>query len=211
MEENQIIQLHARLGNRWSKIAAHFPGRTDNEIKNHWNTRIKKKLKQLGVDPVTHKPIEQPNEVQKMEQLCHSNISPVVEKMNHPEVKPSSETPYYKEEEVQEEKPAGTFAVGLESIQSTSSCALVNNSYDILWDGLVEEMKLQPDHPSSCSSSFSLEDNPHPYMVQDSSSDQMVNSKPYWAETTVDYISSFYGLNSLDDDFYLGNNHDGYL
>ncbi|THU66756.1 hypothetical protein C4D60_Mb05t17560 [Musa balbisiana] len=53
-EENQIIQLHSRLGNRWSKIASHFPGRTDNEIKNHWNTRIKKKLELLGVDPATH-------------------------------------------------------------------------------------------------------------------------------------------------------------
>ncbi|KAG5254455.1 Myb-related protein [Salix suchowensis] len=59
MEDNQIIQLHSRLGNRWSKIASHFPGRTDNEIKNHWNTRIKKKLKVLGVDPVSHNPIEQ--------------------------------------------------------------------------------------------------------------------------------------------------------
>ncbi|GLT61277.1 hypothetical protein SLA2020_339960 [Shorea laevis] len=58
-EENEIIQLHSRLGNRWSKIAAHFPGRTDNEIKNHWNTRIKKRLKLLGLDPVTHKPFEQ--------------------------------------------------------------------------------------------------------------------------------------------------------
>ncbi|XP_062104592.1 transcription factor MYB8 [Humulus lupulus] len=59
VEENQIIQLHSRLGNRWSKIAAHFPGRTDNEIKNHWNTRIKKRLKILGLDPVTHQPINQ--------------------------------------------------------------------------------------------------------------------------------------------------------
>ncbi|KAJ8768294.1 hypothetical protein K2173_021234 [Erythroxylum novogranatense] len=58
MEENQIIQLHARLGNRWSKIASHFPGRTDNEIKNHWNTRIKKRLRLLGLDPLSHQPIE---------------------------------------------------------------------------------------------------------------------------------------------------------
>ncbi|KAK6155253.1 hypothetical protein DH2020_009501 [Rehmannia glutinosa] len=58
MEENQIIELHARLGNRWSKIASHFPGRTDNEIKNHWNTRIKKRLKLQGLNPLTHQPIE---------------------------------------------------------------------------------------------------------------------------------------------------------
>ncbi|XP_030544671.2 myb-related protein 315-like [Rhodamnia argentea] len=58
-EEDQIIQLHSRLGNRWSKIASHFPGRTDNEIKNHWNTRIKKKLKLLGLDPVTHQPTQE--------------------------------------------------------------------------------------------------------------------------------------------------------
>ncbi|KAI3831562.1 hypothetical protein MKX03_029520 [Papaver bracteatum] len=69
MEENQMIQLHSRLGNRWSKIAGHFPGRTDNEIKNHWNTRIKKKLKQLGIDPVTHKPINNEHSHGKCEEV----------------------------------------------------------------------------------------------------------------------------------------------
>jgi len=38
-------------------IAAKMPGRTDNDIKNHWNTRLKKKLCDMGIDPVTHKPI----------------------------------------------------------------------------------------------------------------------------------------------------------
>ncbi len=45
------------LVGRWSLIAAKMPGRTDNDIKNHWNTRLKKKLCDMGIDPVTHKPI----------------------------------------------------------------------------------------------------------------------------------------------------------
>ncbi|KAG6470549.1 hypothetical protein ZIOFF_071623 [Zingiber officinale] len=57
-EEDQIIQLHSRFGNRWSKIASHFPGRTDNEIKNHWNTRIKKRFKLQDSNPVTRKLID---------------------------------------------------------------------------------------------------------------------------------------------------------
>ncbi|ESQ35917.1 hypothetical protein EUTSA_v10008000mg [Eutrema salsugineum] len=56
-EESLIVELHAVLGNRWSQIAARLPGRTDNEIKNLWNSSIKKKLKQRGIDPNTHKPI----------------------------------------------------------------------------------------------------------------------------------------------------------
>ncbi|KAF7143002.1 hypothetical protein RHSIM_Rhsim05G0124200 [Rhododendron simsii] len=58
-EENLIIELHSLLGNRWSQIAAQLPGRTDNEIKNLWNSSIKKKLKLRGIDPNTHKPISE--------------------------------------------------------------------------------------------------------------------------------------------------------
>jgi myb proto-oncogene protein len=41
---------------RWSAIATHLPKRTDNEIKNYWNTHLKKRLVKMGIDPVTHKP-----------------------------------------------------------------------------------------------------------------------------------------------------------
>ncbi|XP_058086388.1 transcription factor MYB93-like [Magnolia sinica] len=55
-EEDTILNLHSILGNKWSAIATHLPGRTDNEIKNFWNTHLKKKLLQMGFDPMTHRP-----------------------------------------------------------------------------------------------------------------------------------------------------------
>lgn len=53
-EERTIIDVHRILGNRWSQIAKHLPGRTDNEVKNFWNSCIKKKLLAQGLDPNTH-------------------------------------------------------------------------------------------------------------------------------------------------------------
>ncbi|KAL1334983.1 hypothetical protein HN51_063929 [Arachis hypogaea] len=49
-EQLLILELHTRWGNRWSKIAQYLPGRTDNEIKNYWRTRVQKHAKQLKCD-----------------------------------------------------------------------------------------------------------------------------------------------------------------
>ncbi|XWS48091.1 hypothetical protein CRYUN_Cryun13aG0043100 [Craigia yunnanensis] len=58
-EEELIIRLHAAIGSRWSIIAQQLPGRTDNDVKNYWNTKLRKKLSEMGIDPVTHKPFSQ--------------------------------------------------------------------------------------------------------------------------------------------------------
>lgn len=68
-EEDLLIKLHALLGNRyeeramvlscstqlWPLIAGRLPGRTDKEVKNHWNSQMRTKLKSMGVDPDNHR------------------------------------------------------------------------------------------------------------------------------------------------------------
>ncbi|GMN59886.1 hypothetical protein TIFTF001_028979 [Ficus carica] len=59
-EDNKLSSYIAQHGTRnWRLIpknAAQLPGRTDNDVKNHWITKLKKKLSGMGIDPVTHKP-----------------------------------------------------------------------------------------------------------------------------------------------------------
>lgn len=57
---------------RWSLIAGRLPGRTDNEIKNYWNTHIRRKLLNRGIDPASHRPI---NEAAAADQDAATTIS----------------------------------------------------------------------------------------------------------------------------------------
>ncbi|CAL9178294.1 unnamed protein product [Musa hybrid cultivar] len=75
-EDELIIKLHGVLGNKWSLIAGRLPGRTDNEIKNYWNTHIKRKLLGRGIDPQTHRPIPQQPETAMVQDMAAAVQAP---------------------------------------------------------------------------------------------------------------------------------------
>ncbi|XP_047973992.1 MYB-like transcription factor EOBI [Salvia hispanica] len=72
-EQLLILELHAKWGNRWSKIAKHLPGRTDNEIKNFWRTRIQKHVKQS--EKLTTLPRNNVDQLTFMDQVLPSAVS----------------------------------------------------------------------------------------------------------------------------------------
>ncbi|XP_027096683.1 uncharacterized protein [Coffea arabica] len=101
-EQLLILELHSKWGNRWSKIARHLPGRTDNEIKNYWRTRVQKQARQLNVDSNSKKFLEaikcfwMPRLLEKMEQSSSlsssSSISSISTPDNHNSASPSLAT-----------------------------------------------------------------------------------------------------------------------
>ncbi|KDO62745.1 hypothetical protein CISIN_1g046419mg [Citrus sinensis] len=76
-EERLIVELHAQLGNKWARMAAQLPGRTDNEIKNYWNTRVKRRHRQgLPLYPPEIQPQHQhQHQHQNHQQSSHSHHS----------------------------------------------------------------------------------------------------------------------------------------
>ncbi|MCL7049834.1 hypothetical protein MKW94_017229 [Papaver nudicaule] len=91
-EDELIIKLHSLLGNKWSLIAGRLKGRTDNEIKNYWNTHIRRKLMSRGVDPTTHRPINSTT-------IIDSSVNSASDQLHHGQVNTISFSTSKEEEE----------------------------------------------------------------------------------------------------------------
>ncbi|KAK9064553.1 hypothetical protein SSX86_015935 [Deinandra increscens subsp. villosa] len=80
-EQLVILELHFKWGNSWSKIARHLPGRTDNEIKNYWRTRVQKQARHLKIDSSSKRFVEalqqfwMPRLLEKVEQTSSSSTT----------------------------------------------------------------------------------------------------------------------------------------
>ncbi|PKA51951.1 Myb-related protein 3R-1 [Apostasia shenzhenica] len=62
-EEMELMKAHMKYGNKWAEIAKVLPGRTDNSIKNHWNSSLKKKSEfylKTGKLPPVNIPVNKP-------------------------------------------------------------------------------------------------------------------------------------------------------
>uniref|UniRef100_A0A7N1A901 Uncharacterized protein n=1 Tax=Kalanchoe fedtschenkoi TaxID=63787 RepID=A0A7N1A901_KALFE len=71
-EDDLIIRLHKLLGNRWALIAGRVPGRTDNQVKNYWNTHLSKKLDTPNTQPAHSKPVIMHN-CSELRSCCSGN------------------------------------------------------------------------------------------------------------------------------------------
>ncbi|CAL5391198.1 unnamed protein product [Camellia sinensis] len=159
-EEKTIIDLHARLGNKWARMANKLSGRTDNEIKNYWNTRVKR-LQRAGL------PIYPENISQRYDQPQPQPPQPQLQQQQPPPRIPNSFSPSFSALLSSSSSPSPSFSSLLSSSAPSSSHysnTKLNSPLSFLnpysFSRMAPTNSLQPTHPSSFLSNPNPQFNP---------------------------------------------------
>nr|XP_043613935.1 transcription factor MYB62-like [Erigeron canadensis] len=184
-EQLLILELHSKWGNRWSKIAQQLPGRTDNEIKNYWRTKVQKQARHLKIDS---------NSKRFVEALRQFWLPRLLEKMEHSTTSPSSSTTSTTTMEANQNnfisQPQDKDIIMESSISSSSICSS-NNSNRFMMPYLPEN--------SLQSNSYHVDNNSYDVMSFNHSNTQELRSSDVstleFQAAEIDWMS-----NNLEDD-----------
>lgn len=196
-EEKMIIQLQALLGNKWAAIASYLPERTDNDIKNYWNTHLKKKLRKLEMGSEDHDMIHNKNKDRFSSSTSSSSSSHC-----------NSRGQWEKrlQTDIQMAKQALTDALSIDhkpvflpqTTKSSSQTPAYPSSTDNIAKLLKGFMKNSPNNAKTCSNSSTRE------------SSGEVNAPSIESKTTsgIDLSEAFESLFGFDRSFGSPNNSD---
>ena len=81
-EEWILFLMHNELGNKWSKLCKFLPGRTDNTIKNHWNSTMRKKIEGFNNEFLCLIQNKNDDEVKNIKKNILNNYQEIVKKQN---------------------------------------------------------------------------------------------------------------------------------
>ncbi|XP_057955025.1 transcription factor RAX2-like [Malania oleifera] len=208
-EEDRIIcTLFASIGSRWSIIAAQLPGRTDNDIKNYWNTKLKKKLLSMMASSSSQAeqlipPFSSPL------QASHSPTSPSLSPSFSSSACRDCSPPNYYTNPYSKSMFISSSTPSFQPISMSPSNLMMNNSSLLQAhestgrETKQEEMELQGDHSNDNNISIFngfAENNQKHFMMGYGSNGYSTTSYGNWADqTNSNYSNGCFGETQIQD------------
>ncbi|XP_055836204.1 transcription factor GAMYB-like isoform X2 [Solanum dulcamara] len=133
-EEELIIEMHGKIGNKWARMAAEFPGRTDNDIKNFWNTRLKRQRRaEKLMDPpgVFFQEFSEDKQNKELATSSSANSNPALLPINNFEI-PTVEFKNF--ELSQQFYSPGLLNIGSSSFLDIPATSLLDQGFNSSWN-----------------------------------------------------------------------------